>query len=343
MGYLAIALGVTVLVTLSPLMVPIILAAWIAQLARPLLDKVAHALKGRNRAAAVIITVLVLLLFTPLSFLLTAVISGAGELYNAVATSEGGPSALKALVSPGAANADSLWAVPQSAEQAMEQALELAQKHGAQVFQVVGGIAGASAKAVIGLLIFFFGAYTFLIEGPSMGAWLLRQVPLVPSHFKRMAGAFYETGRGLLIGVGLTSLSQALAAVVIYLALGVPRALVLGLVTGIAAFVPIVGASLVWGPVAAGLFLTGHPLKAAVMAVAGMVVISSMDNVLRPIFSRYGQLELPVFVLFISVFGGLVIYGPFGAMLGPLVVRLGKEALTLWREERELNHSLGNG
>ncbi len=337
MAYLAMAVGVTALVTLFPLMVPIILAVWIAQLTRPLLERVARGLKGRSRAAAVIITVLVLLLFTPLVFLGTAVVSGAGELYTLVTTSEGGSSALKALVSPGSTS-DSPFAMPQSAEQA----LELVQKHGAQAFQLLGGIAGAAVKVVIGLLIFFFGAYTFLIEGPAMWAWLLRQVPLAPAHFKRMAAAFHETGRGLLIGVGLTSLSQAAAAVIIYLALGVPRALVLGLVTGVAAFVPIVGASLVWGPVAAGLFLAGHPIKAAVMAGAGMIIISGMDNVLRPIFSRYGQLELPVFVLFISVFGGLALYGPFGAMLGPLIVRLCKEALTLWREERE-TQALGVG
>jgi|CXWL01.1.fsa_nt_gi predicted PurR-regulated permease PerM len=338
MGYLTIALGVVAVVTLSPLLVPVVLAAWTAQLARPLLERVARGLKGRHRAAAVLITAMVLLLFTPLSFLLTALVSGASELYTLFTTSEGAPSALKALVSPGS-QPDSPWVLPQSTEQV----LELAQKHGAQVFQLLGGIAGAAAKVVIGLLVFFFGAYTFLIEGPAMWAWLVRRTPLAPGHLKRLAAAFHETGRGLLIGVGLTSLTQATAAVVIYLALGIPRALVLGLVTGLAAFVPIVGAALVWGPVTAGLFLTGHPVKALIMGIGGLVVISGMDNVMRPIFSRYGQLELPVFVLFLSVFGGLVIYGPFGAMLGPLVVRLTKEALTVWSAEREIGSSAAPG
>lgn len=329
LGLVTLVLTVTALVTLSPLFVPVVLAVWTAQLARPVLDKVARALKGRQRAAAALVTALVLLLFVPLSLLLVSIVSGAGELYTLITSSGGAPSALKAIVSPGA-QADSPLSLPQSPEQL----IELATAHGTQFFQLLGGIAGAAIKVVIGLLIFFFGAYTFLTEGPGLWAWWVRHLPLDPAHLKRLAAAFHETGRGLLIGVGLTSLSQAVAAVIIYMALGIPRALVLGLATGLASFIPIVGASLVWAPVTAGLFLTGHPLKALVMGIAGAVGISGMDNVLRPVFSRYGRLDLSVFVLFLSVFGGLAIFGPFGAIMGPLVVRLAKEALSLWSEER---------
>ena len=56
---------------------------------------------------------------------------------------------------------------------------------------------------------------------------------------------------------------------------------------------------------------------------------------LRPTFARYGKLDLSVYLLFLSVFGGLAAWGPFGAMLGPLVVRLAIEGLTLMREDRE--------
>ena len=139
---------------------------------------------------------------------------------------------------------------------------------------------------------------------------------------------------GILIGVGLTNASQALLAIIVYLSLGVPRAVVLGLLTGIAGFVPITGTALIWAPVAAGLYFTDHPAKAIVMVAFG-VVISTMDNVLRPIFARYGKLDLPVYLLFLSVFGGLAVWGVFGAVLGPLVLRMAIEALALVREDRE--------
>jgi predicted PurR-regulated permease PerM len=329
-GWVALALGLIAAVTLAPVVVPVVLAAWAAAVARPLLDRLGHALKGRNAAAALMITVLVLVVVAVASLLGVAVVSGSSELYALLTASQGAPSALKALVSQEDAGAEAfkLPGTPQ-------ELLEWAQAHGGQVFQLLGGIAGAAAKGVIGAIIFFLGTWTFLVEGPRAWAWAQAHAPLAPAQLRRLGDAFNETGRGLLIGVGLTNLSQAAVATVIYLSLGIPRAIVLGLLTGVAAFVPLLGAALIWAPVAAGLFLTDHPVKGTVMIALGLGVISTMDNVLRPIFARYGKLDLPLYLLFLSVFGGLGAWGAFGAMLGPLVVRLVIEALRLLKEERE--------
>jgi predicted PurR-regulated permease PerM len=61
-------------------------------------------------------------------------------------------------------------------------------------------------------------------------------------------------------------------------------------------------------------------------------VISTVDNVLRPIYARMGALKRPMFLLFISIFGGIAAFGTWGAILGPLIVRLWIEALVLRRE-----------
>lgn len=326
--WVALALSVTAAMTLAPLLVPVILAAWTATIARPLLDRLARALKGRSTAAAVIVFALVLVGVTVSILLVTAVVSGSSELWAMVSHSPSAQSALEAIVSPGEGSEG--LKVPR----ALAELVPWLQGHGAEAFKLIGGVAGAAARSVIGAIIFFFGTWTFLIDGPRGWQWAQGHLPVASAHLRRMGAAFTETGRGLLIGVGLTNASQAVTAVIIYLSLGIPRAVVLGLLTGLAAFVPIAGTALIWAPVSAGLYLTDQPVKAVVMLALG-VVLSTMDNVLRPIFARYGKLDLPVFVLFLSVFGGLAVWGPFGALLGPLIIRLTIEALALLREERE--------
>jgi predicted PurR-regulated permease PerM len=85
--------------------------------------------------------------------------------------------------------------------------------------------------------------------------------------------------------------------------------------------------------VAVGLALSGRTTPAIILAFVGVFLISTIDNVLRPIFARYGKLALPTYALLISIFGGLTIFGPWGLVLGPLSLRMAKEALILLRME----------
>ncbi len=112
------------------------------------------------------------------------------------------------------------------------------------------------------------------------------------------------------------------------------RALVLGLLTCVASLIPSFGTALVWVPIAIGLALAGKVPSALIMAGVGVFVIATIDNVMRPIFARFGKLELSTFVLLTSIFGGLAIFGTWGLMLGPLFARLAKEALVLLRHDR---------
>ena len=87
---------------------------------------------------------------------------------------------------------------------------------------------------------------------------------------------------------------------------------------------------------AVGLALTGHTGKAALMAVAGAVGISTIDNLIRPLLQRWGgKLDLPAFVLLLAAFGGLGAFGPAGLILGPLSLRMAREVLEIARDARD--------
>lgn len=326
MSWLTLVASGLALYVCWPLWPALVLAAWTAGLARPLLIRFERGLKGRRRAAAMLSLLLFLLLAAPLALVTLGAVGGAQELAQTVAASVSAKSALETIATTPAEP----WSLPGGAAEL----LELLKRYGAQGLDVVTKLAGVAATGLVALFIYFAGAYTFLVEGRVIWEWVERHAPLELAHLRRFSAAFHETGRGLLAGVGLTVLTQGLVATVIYLSLGVPRAWVLGPVTGLAAVVPVVGSGLVWAPIALGFGLTGHPIKAALLVALGVGVIGSVDNLLRPVYARLGALKMPTFLLFVSAFGGLATFGPWGALLGPLVVRLTMEALVIRRERR---------
>lgn len=322
------ALVTATLVMFVPLWAPIVLAVWVAAMARPLVSRIAHAIGGRHRAAGALVALLVLVTFIPFAVAVISLTRGISDLVTNVIHSGGAKSALVSVVSggQGGASLDVL--------KSPEKIIGLVREHGDQALTILGGIAGAATTAAIGLFVFFLAVYVFLVDGPSQYEWIEKHSPLDVEHMRRFVSAFHETGRGLFVGIGLTGLSQGLVATAAYLALGVPRALVLGFLTCIASLLPSVGTALVWVPVAAGLAFAGKTGSALILCAVGVVAISTIDNVLRPVFARFGKLELSTFVLLTSIFGALVVIGPWGIIAGPLLARLAKEALVMARVDR---------
>ncbi|MGC4066808.1 MAG: AI-2E family transporter [Polyangiaceae bacterium] len=214
-----------------------------------------------------------------------------------------------------------------------QRVIELIRQQGWGALSTARTIFGAATTAVVGAFIFAVGFYTFLVQGRRAYAWLLKRSPLPRAYGVRFGDAFVETGRGLLVGVGLTALVQGAVATVAYFVIGISQAAVLGLMTALAALVPSLGTGLVWVPVVIGLFLTGRSQAAVALLIVGGVV-SVLDNLIRPWLSKYGKLDLSAFVLLIAMLGGVAAFGGFGLLLGPLLVRLAVEGLRLLHDEQ---------
>jgi predicted PurR-regulated permease PerM len=269
-----------------------------------------------------------LVIATPVMLLGVGVLVGARDLAETLATAPSAEGVLEQIAVGGEGGTSSLK-MPSTPGEVMN----LARQYGAEAFSLLTSLAGAAAQALLMLIVYFAGTFVFLREGQRDWEWVVEHAPLRRDQLDRLASAFHETGRGLLIGVGLTCAAQGAVAMAAYFALGVPRAWVLGPITGIAAVVPVIGSAMIWLPVAVGLLLTEHPIKALILTVIGIGVVGTIDNLLRPLFSRMGALQLPLLVLFVSAFGGLVVLGPWGAILGPLIVRLAIEALEISRAD----------
>lgn len=289
----------------SPFAGVLVVAAWFGHLAQPILAVTAKLLGGRNRAAAVLTILLLVVLLTPVTIVTVVSATTAIDLFHR------------------------LQATP--AGDALIDTFRGAAKDGAvRAAQVIGR--GAS-DAILAFAIFLLGAYTSLVEGDRAWGWLASRVPVSRAKLDRLADAFHECGRGLFVGGGLTALTQGVVATVIYAALGLPHAVVLGGLTFLAAFVPLLGTSTVWIPTAIGLALAGHAVQGGLLVALGALVIGTVDNLMRPWFVHYARLDLPTYVVALSMFGGLALVGFQGLVLGPVVVRVTLEVLAIVRED----------
>lgn len=277
----------------------------------------------RRRIPPIVLTIaLVLSFILPVGLALVPLATEANTLVRSLVTAESAPSMLRGLVENGAQGAS------------FEPSLEAIFAQSRLAWSVMHTIGGATTRAAAGFFVFCVIAYTRLQHGEEIYAWFREHAPVNGDVLDRLAAAFIETGRGLFFGIGGAALAQATIATITYRLLGVPHALVLGLLTFVAAIIPGLGSALAWGPIAAGLALTGRPLAAVVMLGVGFFIVGTIDNVLRPWLTRYGKLQMSTPLVFVSMLGGLVVLGPTGILLAPLVVRLTKEMLLIAHEAR---------
>ena len=108
--------------------------------------------------------------------------------------------------------------------------------------------------------------------------------------------------------------------------LGVPNAPLWAVVMALSSLLPAVGTGIVWVPVSFYLFATADLWRGIVMALAGLLVIGSVDNVLRPILIGRDT-RMPDFLVLLTTLGGLAAFGFTGLLIGPVAAAL---FLTVW-------------
>jgi predicted PurR-regulated permease PerM len=136
------------------------------------------------------------------------------------------------------------------------------------------------------------------------------------------------TVSGVVHGIFGTAAAQALVACIGFLIAGVPGAYLLGVATFFLSMVPI-GPPLIWGGAAFWLVSQGSVGWAIFMALWGLFAISSIDNFLKPYLISRGS-GLPLLLIVLGVFGGIVAFGFIGIFIGPPLLAVGLTLVRLW-------------
>jgi predicted PurR-regulated permease PerM len=144
--------------------------------------------------------------------------------------------------------------------------------------------------------------------------------------FDRVRDTIFAT----VYGTAAVSAVQGLLGGLMFWWLGLPAALLWGVIMALLAVVPMLGAYVVWVPAALFLAIEGSWGKALILAVWGGVIIGISDNLLRPVLVG-NRLKLHTVLVFMSVVGGLILFGPTGLILGPVTLTVTTVLLEVWR------------
>lgn len=185
------------------------------------------------------------------------------------------------------------------------------------------------AAGMLELTLSLFLVFFFYRDGERLALFvraLVRRLLLkrADHYIELVAGTINRVVNGV-IG---TATAQAIVALIGFLIAGVPGALLLSILTFMLSLIPM-GPPLVWAPAAAWLFFQESYGMGTFMVIWGFVVISSVDNILKPyLISRGGN--LPLVVVLMGVFGGLIAFGFMGLFLGPTLLAVAYSLLSEW-------------
>ncbi len=336
-AYARIALVALIIIgafwVLAPFMAALMFAAILCLSTWPLFAWIETRVKGRTALAATLTTLLLAAaVLLPMSYLAANLADGVTRLL--------------ALLRPWFAEGDwspPVWlgGIPLLGEHLESYWRNLAANQadlarlGQQLFEPTRQLLLASVRLIgqglLELILVVFIAFFFYRDGRALAAHLDRLAEKVGAELgQRMLTLARSTIMGVMIGIVGTAATQALLALVGFLIAGVPGPLLLSAAVFFLSMVP-VGPPLIWGGAAWWLYNQGATGMAIFMVVWGVAVISSVDNFLKPILiSRTSS--LPILLIALGVFGGILAFGFVGIFLGPVILAL---ALTLakgWSE-----------
>jgi len=194
-----------------------------------------------------------------------------------------------------------------------------------------GSFVKGSVAGLVTLLLTFYFLFYLLRDRSSAVVAAANMLPLSASEFSLLGERIVNTVFASVYGTATVATLQGGLGGLMFWWLDLPAPLFWGVVMGLLAVVPFLGAFVIWAPTAIVLALSGEFVAAIQLAVWGVVVVGLVDNVLYPILVGR-RLMLHTVPSFIAVAGGLVLFGPHGIVLGPVIVAGSQTLLEIWRK-----------
>jgi predicted PurR-regulated permease PerM len=316
----------------------IILALLIASAFYPLYYRLYDLLKGRERVASLIITVLILIiLIIPVSSFVGTLSNEAFDFYNRTKDSVSLSKIQEGLLG------DSIWAKrirrvgefiniqlnPQSIEQ-------IASSVGKNVGLFLSRQLSSIASNLLNFLIHFFLMiliiYYLFLKGRYLRDYISEVVPFPLEQQELLARKFREMGSALIFGNGLSGLIQGIMGGFGFYIFGLGSPFLWGTVIGFMAFLPVIGASIIFIPTTIILIIQGN-LSLSIIYLAYNVFYSSIvEYLVKPKLIGKGMHMNPVLV-FLGILGGIKIFGILGIIYGPLIMTIFFTLLEIYRIE----------
>ncbi|HKU16337.1 MAG TPA: AI-2E family transporter [Steroidobacteraceae bacterium] len=324
-------LGVVLLTfsVLQPFIVPLIWGGILAYVSWPLQQRLIRALRGRTGLAALLTTLAVTLaIVVPLVWLILMVRVEAVDAYAKVqtflASKPSLPPALRDLPWVGVWAEDLLQQLSADPTAIREQLVRTLEQSSVEMSKLIGGVGRNVAKLFFAVFSMFF----LLRDGPR----LLREARailegILGPRVHDYLDAIGATTQAVVYALILGAVAQGTVAGIGYFFAGVEAPVLMGALTVLIALIPF-GAPLVWGSLALWLLVTGKLGPGIFLLVWGLLVVSWVDNLVRPMVISNAT-RMPFLLVVFGVLGGVLAFGLVGLFIGPVLLAV---SLAIWRE-----------
>lgn len=195
---------------------------------------------------------------------------------------------------------------------------------------VLQGLVGGLTRTLFDLLVFLVTLFFLLKDGPRLKAELRPISPFTEAQERQIFEHLDKTVKASLQAMIVVPIVQGLVAGLGFFLFGVPSPMVWGTVVILAAMVPVLGSPLGWMPAVVYVFLTGRTWAAVGLFFYSLLLVSGIDNVVKPMILRGGAQIHPL-LGFLSILGGILAFGFYGFLIGPAILSLVLSAIRIYR------------
>jgi predicted PurR-regulated permease PerM len=314
---------------LQPFIVPLIWGAILAYVSWPLNQRILRLVRGRAGVAALLTSVLVTLaIVVPLAWLILMVRTEALDAYTRVqaflASKPALPPALRELPWIGVWADDLLQQLVADPKAISQQFVIAMEQSSVEVSRLIGGVGRNVAKLFFAVLSMFF----LLRDGPRLmreARAILEGIlgPRVHDYLDAVGATTQAVVYALILG----AIAQGVVAGIGYWIFGVEAPALAGALTVLIALIPF-GAPVVWGSLSIWMLVTGNIWSGVGLLLWGLLLVSWMDNIVRPLVISNAT-RMPFLLVVFGVLGGVLAFGLVGLFIGPVLLAV---SLAIWRE-----------
>ena len=318
-----ILVSIGFLIVLKPFFGTIFWACAISIIFYPLYLKLVERLKGRtNLSALITLFACILIVVIPVTLIVSSAVSEGADFYKKLEDGEINPAQyIEQVRNAFPALQQTLDRFGFDLAKLKESALNATMSGGKWAAQNAISIGQNTFKLLLNICLMLYLIFFLLRDGNYLLELLIRGLPMGDARERLLIAKIGQVTRATIKGNLVIAIIQGSLGGIIFWALGIPGALLWGVVMAMLSLIPAVGPAIVWAPVALYLFATGANVKAIILIGFGMGVIGLVDNILRPILVGRDT-RMPDYIVLLSTLGGLAIFGLNGFVIGPLVAGL---------------------
>lgn len=316
-----ILIGITVLAwfILKPFLIPFLLAAILAHLFNSMYKGILRSTRQKSISSLLACLAIALIILVPIIFLSSLVV---GEIQGALANF----------------SQDSIMRSIDGLKQSLS-SLPLVRSLGIERFindsTVLAAVRTVSGNALAILestysgvahflfviFVMFFSLFYLFMDGEKIIKRIMQLSPIKDSYEKTLIDRFNSITRATIKGTILVSIIQGIIGSILFYLTGVSSPIIFGILMTLASVIPAIGSGLVWVPVGLAMILLGHAASGIIILAAGILIISSVDNFLKPKLVGKDTQMHPLMIFFATL-GGLALFGISGFIVGPVIMSL---------------------